>query len=64
MTNPRAGAELATCQANHGRKADRPNRRFNSSDGGLQREWETDEEYGKHMYDYLNNHDIYAEKYK
>lgn len=29
-----------------------------------QREWETNEEYGKRMYDYLNNHDIYAEKYK
>lgn len=28
------------------------------------REWETDEQYGKRMYDYLNNHDIYAEKYK
>ena len=29
-----------------------------------QREWETDEAYAKRMYDYLNNHDIYAEKYK
>ena len=28
------------------------------------RELETDEEYGKRMYDFLNCHDIYTEKYK
>jgi hypothetical protein len=28
------------------------------------REGETDDQYAQRMYDYLNNHDIYAEKYK
>jgi len=32
--------------------------------GAKQGEWETDEEYGKRMYDFLNNHDIEAEKCK